>query len=174
MDRPRRQVFREPPDDDEREAHGVVSEVIHEPRAISWIGTEPLQREGHWRRALSGVQGSGSTGIMRSCLTNTAASLEALIEEERTVSARRRRLHEKIDFLRGTGVDEPESRERLDRLEKEERTVSDRRRELHALIDARRTELGIAPPEREGGLPDTSQGSTFTYRAWDLRSDDDE
>lgn len=92
--------------------------------------------------------------------------LEALIEEERTVSKRRRRLHEKIDFLRGTGVDEPQAKERLDALEQEERTVSDRRRALHAQIDALRSELGIAPPERDRGMPQASPGSTVSYESW--------
>jgi len=94
------------------------------------------------------------------------AELESLLEEERSASTRRRRLHEKIDFLRGTGVDEPQAKERLDALEQEERTVSDRRRALHAQIDALRSELGIAPPERERGTPETSPGSRVSYESW--------
>lgn len=64
--------------------------------------------------------------------------LEELEEEERAVSARRRRLHDRIDFLHGSGMGEPDAEERLARLLEEEREVSRRRRELHALIDARR------------------------------------
>ena len=82
-------------------------------------------------------------------------ALEQLEEEERTVSTRRRRLHDKIDFLKTTGVEEPEVAERLARLVEEEQEVSQRRRELHVLIDARRTELGIetlGPPKRESQL----------------------
>ena len=96
----------------------------------------------------------------------STAELEALIEEERTISTRRRRLHERIDFLRGTGVDEPQARERLEVLELEERTVSDRRRALHAQIDTLRSELGIAPPERERGMPEPLHGSASTYQSW--------
>ena len=65
-------------------------------------------------------------------------SLQRLEEEERALSARRGRLHERIDFLRGRGVAEPESQERLARLQAEEKEVSRRRRELHALIERRR------------------------------------
>jgi hypothetical protein len=81
-------------------------------------------------------------------------SLEKLEEEERMVSTRRRRLHDKIEFLKTTGVDEPDVAERLEKVEEEEREVSQRRRELHAQIDALRKELGIepGPPARERGL----------------------
>jgi hypothetical protein len=70
--------------------------------------------------------------------------LERLEEEEQAVSARRRRLHDRIDFLRASG--EPDSEERLARLTAEERAISDRRLELHGLIDALRVELGIGAP----------------------------
>lgn len=65
-------------------------------------------------------------------------SLERLQEEERALSTRRARLHDKIDFLHGSGVDEPERVERLARMQEEEKEISRVRRELHALIDARR------------------------------------
>jgi len=67
-------------------------------------------------------------------------------EEESSVSRRRRRLHDQIDFLRGSGSGEPDVAERLAKLVLEERAVSDRRRELHRLIDALRVELGVGAP----------------------------
>ena len=70
-------------------------------------------------------------------------SLEQLVDEERNVSLRRSRLHDRIDFLRGTGMTEPESAERLATLLEQEQELSARRRELHALIDAARAERGI-------------------------------
>jgi len=75
----------------------------------------------------------------------TRGSLEELDEEERVISARRRQLHDQIEFLRGRGLAEPYAQERLERLEEEEKEVSRRRRELHALIDTRR-----AAPRDEG------------------------
>jgi hypothetical protein len=76
--------------------------------------------------------------------TGSREELEKLEEEELAVSARRRRLHDRIDFLRGSG--EPDVEERLARLTTEERAISDRRLELHRLIDALRVELGIGAP----------------------------
>jgi hypothetical protein len=83
-------------------------------------------------------------------------SLAELDAEEREVSARRSRLHEQIDFLRSTGMAEPDVEERLAALLERERSVSERRRELHALIDRRRAELGIAErgPVRRDTLRD--------------------
>lgn len=81
--------------------------------------------------------------------------LEALEAEVRAVSARRRRLHDRIDFLRGSGVGEPDAAERLAKLEEEEREVSVRRRELHAQIDACRVEYRLGapgPPPKDGLL----------------------
>lgn len=71
--------------------------------------------------------------------------LERLEDEERTVSNRRRRLHDQIDFLRAS-TGQPEVEERLAKLLAEERDVSIRRRELHAAIDGLRIELGIGTP----------------------------
>ena len=71
-------------------------------------------------------------------------SLEQMVEDERAISKQRSRLHDRIDFLRGTGVGEPDAEERLAKLVAEEREISARRRELHRLIDARRAELEIA------------------------------
>ena len=90
--------------------------------------------------------------IVRVMSEDAERSLEQLDEEERAISARRLRLHDRIEFLRGTGVGEPDAAERLAKLLEEENQASRRRRELHGLIDARRTELGLearAPAKRE-------------------------
>ena len=63
-------------------------------------------------------------------------SLAELNEEERALSARRRKLHDRIDFLRaGGGGPVEEVAELLARLEAEEREVSAARRAIHARID---------------------------------------
>ena len=56
------------------------------------------------------------------------------------MSRRRRQLHNRIEYLRGTGAHEPESRTLLDELLAEERALSVERRELHAAIDRLRRE----------------------------------
>ena len=58
-----------------------------------------------------------------------------LEREEREISRRRRRLHDRIDFAAASGAYDPASVALLDRLRAEEREVSKRRRELHARID---------------------------------------
>ena len=79
-------------------------------------------------------------------MTYTVANLARLENEERAVSQRRRRLHERIDFLRGSGAQDEETLERLAKLELEEKEVSQRRRELHAVIDELRSQgTGAAP-----------------------------
>ena len=57
-------------------------------------------------------------------------------EEERRISARRRRLHDRIDFLRLNGHADGSAvtAEQLDSLYDEERGLSDTRRALHARI----------------------------------------
>jgi chromosome segregation ATPase len=72
--------------------------------------------------------------------------LEELEVEERAISARRRRLHDQIEFLRGGGMGEPEALERLAKLDESERQVSLQRKELQARIDALRAELGTDSP----------------------------
>lgn len=72
-------------------------------------------------------------------LSSELASLDA---EEREISRRRTRLHQQIDFVRGSPVIDAE---RLQRLLEEEREVSGRRRELHRRIDGVRTALGMEP-----------------------------
>lgn len=87
-------------------------------------------------------------------MTDTVADLGRLEQEERAISQRRRRLHERIDFVRGSGAQDADSLERLAALEAEEKEVSYRRRQLHARIDALRgevgvgTALGLQPKER--------------------------
>ena len=69
--------------------------------------------------------------------------LEQLEEEERAVSARRRKLHDRIAmFPDPTG-----------RLEEQEEELSARRRELHEQID----DLRAQRDELRSGLPDVSE-----------------
>jgi chromosome segregation ATPase len=75
-------------------------------------------------------------------MADTAGDLARLEQEERAVSQRRRRLHERIDFIRGSGAQDEDSLERLAKLQLEEKEVSSRRRELHARIDALRSQVG--------------------------------
>jgi hypothetical protein len=72
--------------------------------------------------------------------------LEELEVEEQIISARRRRLHDQIEFLRGGGMGEPDALARLAKLDESERQVSLQRKELQARIDALRTELGVGRP----------------------------
>ncbi|MDH4178179.1 MAG: hypothetical protein OEV72_11400 [Thermoleophilia bacterium] len=80
-----------------------------------------------------------------------ASELAGLESEERSVSALRRRLHERIAFLRGNGVGHDDGQ--LQRALTEEREVSGRRRQLHARIDELRAQLGLSP----GPAPRTSR-----------------
>ncbi len=68
--------------------------------------------------------------------------LERLTAEERSLSAQRRRLQDRIDFLRsgGRGPDDDVT-ELLDELLRRERELSERRRELHEEIELARVEL---------------------------------
>ena len=61
--------------------------------------------------------------------------LTELEEEERLLSAERRRLQDRIDYFSGTGQDP-----QLAELELREQDLSRRRRELHDRIDAIRGE----------------------------------
>ena len=79
-------------------------------------------------------------------MPDTASSLARLEQEERAVSQRRRRLHERIDFIRGSGVHDPDGAERLAKLELEEKEVSCHRSELHGRIDALRGQASAAAP----------------------------
>ena len=56
-------------------------------------------------------------------------------KEERSLSARRTRLHNRLDFLRGGGGgDSVETAEQIAALEREEHEISCERRELHERI----------------------------------------
>jgi predicted nucleic acid-binding Zn-ribbon protein len=71
-----------------------------------------------------------------------AKELERLEAEERSLSARRTRLQDRIDFLRGGGGGPvEESAEAIAGLERQEREVSEQRRELHERIELARAEL---------------------------------
>ena len=76
----------------------------------------------------------------------TPAELDRLLEqletEERAVSGRRRRLHDRIDFVRAGGNPDgtPASSEQLAGFDVQERAISDERKALHARIDEVRAE----------------------------------
>jgi hypothetical protein len=78
--------------------------------------------------------------IQVSMSTDAATHLELLLEqldeEERAISAERRRLQDRIDYFAGVAGASDE----LAELERKERDLSRRRRELHARIDALRGE----------------------------------
>jgi hypothetical protein len=67
----------------------------------------------------------------------TPPPLEELVEQERSLSAARRRLHDVIDFMRtlAPAARSPQG-EQLRHLEGKERELSQRRRSLQGLIDA--------------------------------------
>jgi predicted nucleic acid-binding Zn-ribbon protein len=70
--------------------------------------------------------------------------LRQLEEEERSVSRRRRQLHDKITFIRGGGRGiGPEAEALLFALETEELELSGQRKRLHARIDELRNDVGI-------------------------------
>jgi hypothetical protein len=66
--------------------------------------------------------------------THLELLLEQLDEEERIISAERRRLQDRIDFFAGVAG----SSDELVALEQKEHDLSRRRRELHERIDALR------------------------------------
>jgi hypothetical protein len=69
--------------------------------------------------------------------------LAQLRKEERSISARRTRLHNRIDFLRAGGGGDPAlSADLLAELEEQEREVSRQRRELHERIERAQAQLG--------------------------------
>jgi hypothetical protein len=75
-------------------------------------------------------------------MSEHARRIDELIAEERARSAQRRRLQDRIDFLRGGGGGPiEENAERITDLERQEREVSRERRELHELIEIARAEL---------------------------------
>lgn len=71
--------------------------------------------------------------------SNDLARLNA---EERSLSARRARLQDRIDFLRaGGGGPEVDVAELIAELERKEYKLSEQRRELHERIELARTRL---------------------------------
>lgn len=65
--------------------------------------------------------------------------LDDLEQQERSLSAARRRLHDVIDFVRTLSPSERSPQgEQLRHLEGKERELSGRRQKLHGLIDALR------------------------------------
>jgi hypothetical protein len=68
--------------------------------------------------------------------THLELLLEQFAEEERIISAERRRLQDRIDYFAGVAG----SSDELGELERKERDLSQRRRELHTRIDALRGE----------------------------------
>ena len=85
-----------------------------------------------------------------SSAADDARRLARLESDERALSTRRRRLHDRIDFMRsGAAPEAPDTEAQLERLRSEEHELSLRRRELHAEIDALRVKLGQEPGPRE-------------------------
>ena len=116
---------------------------------------------------------------------DTLGDLPRLEHEERAVSRRRRQLHERIDFLRGSGAGDPETVARLEKLEAEERETSALRKELHRRIDSLRAQAlagsNVAeqgPPRKETllDLRDSSYARSLQIGHGSLmrREDDDE
>ncbi len=68
--------------------------------------------------------------------------LARLRKEERSLSARRTRLHSRIDFLRAGGAgDSAEAAEQLAELERQERELSGERLALHERIEVAEARL---------------------------------
>jgi hypothetical protein len=80
----------------------------------------------------------------------TQGTLAQLRKEERSLSARRSRLHDRIDFLRtgGGGTNADETARTLADLERQEREVSERRLELHEQIELLSAEAPRAGAEQ--------------------------
>lgn len=75
--------------------------------------------------------------------TNSDVQLSQLRKEERSLSAKRTRLHNRIDFLRAGGGGLPgQDADLLAELERQEKEISQQRRELHELIDRLTAQFG--------------------------------
>jgi hypothetical protein len=85
-------------------------------------------------------------------MRETAVLLAQLEDEERAISRRRQKLHERIDFVRASAFGDPGAEARLVHLEAEERELSRERRELHACID----ELKPKPAGSSSGVRDAA------------------
>lgn len=78
---------------------------------------------------------------------DSGEQLAQLRKEERSLSARRTRLHNRIDFLRaGGGGDPAQAAEQIAELERQESELSRQRSELHARIEVAAAALSQAPP----------------------------
>jgi hypothetical protein len=70
-------------------------------------------------------------------------NLAQLRKEERSLSAKRTRLHNRIDFLRAGGSGLPgQDADLLEELERQEKEISRERRELHERIERVSAQLG--------------------------------
>jgi predicted nucleic acid-binding Zn-ribbon protein len=89
--------------------------------------------------------------LVSSSASDRPPTLAELNEEERSISARRRRLHDRIDFLRAGGGGPLENvAQLLADLEQEEREVSAYRRDLHERIELMRAEMQSARGSTRG------------------------
>jgi predicted nucleic acid-binding Zn-ribbon protein len=86
-------------------------------------------------------------------MSDGIGDLQRLEQEEGAVSQRRRRLHERIDFLRQSGLAAAGDQERLAALEAEEREVSRQRKGLHERIDAIRAQVAAGRAGARGASP---------------------
>lgn len=66
---------------------------------------------------------------------DTELELAQLRKEERSLSARRTRLHNRIDFLRAGGGHPAQDADLIADLERQERELSQQRRDLHERIE---------------------------------------
>jgi predicted nucleic acid-binding Zn-ribbon protein len=75
-------------------------------------------------------------GVMDDGTVTSELDLAQLRKEERSISAKRTRLHNRIDFLRAGGGGHPgQDADLLEELERQEREISRQRRELHEQIE---------------------------------------
>ena len=76
---------------------------------------------------------------------DSESQLAQLRKEERSLSAKRTRLHNRIDFLRAGGGGAPgQDAELLEELERQEKEISRQRRELHERIERASAQLASA------------------------------
>lgn len=110
----------------------------------TWFGDSPRARSDD-----AAVMDTRNTDI------DVRSQLKLLDSKERTVSRRRRELHEQIDRLYlQAPLDDAEST-LLDELEELERSISRERRRLHETIDALRAQIGL-PRWREANELDNA------------------
>jgi hypothetical protein len=96
---------------------------------------------------------------------DTEAVLSHLLAQERSLSRRRARLQDRIDFVRGGGSGTGganASAEQLETLLKMEKELSDRRRLLHSQIDSLRQHAFVDPSALAGAGDARSGGDGVT------------